>query len=350
MATATTRAIGWSMPKLCRPHWTDCRRASLPPDRLLELLFDEVEELQQTIDERDTTIAQLTALMERQGNALERAVSIAEDRGDRSSSDQVQALSATSDRALRLLEDAMDRLSGNEHSIQQLSQLVERGVATSEQFDAQLQRHQDHIEEKQAVIEQQGRMIDRLFSLSDKVLGIAGLSSRRDGLLRRFFNRSRGGQMTSTDDLIKAYERRLSELEARLATMESQTGLAPMPAATPRAAGRSKITGLSLGVDVGGTFTDLLLLDERKQRTFTAKVPSTPEDSSRGVLNGIEKICAEAGIDPADIGGVMHGTTVATNTVLTGSGAKVGLVTSKGYRETLQIARSLCARRRSAAG
>ena len=146
--------------------------------------------------------------------------------------------------------------------------------------------------------------------------------------------------MTSTDDLIKAYERRLSELEARLATMESQTGLAPMPAATPRAAGRSKITGLSLGVDVGGTFTDLLLLDERKQRTFTAKVPSTPEDSSRGVLNGIEKICAEAGIDPADIGGVMHGTTVATNTVLTGSGAKVGLVTSKGYRETLQIARS----------
>ncbi len=146
--------------------------------------------------------------------------------------------------------------------------------------------------------------------------------------------------MTSTDDLIKAYERRLSELEARLATMESQTGLTPMPAATPRAAGRSKITGLSLGVDVGGTFTDLLLLDERKQRTFTAKVPSTPEDSSRGVLNGIEKICAKAGIDPADIGGVMHGTTVATNTVLTGSGAKVGLVTSKGYRETLQIARS----------
>lgn len=168
--------------------------ASLPPDRLLELLFDEVEELQQTIDERDTTIAQLTALMERQGNALERAVSIAEDRSDRSSSDQVQALSATSDRALQLLEDAMDRLSGNEHSIQQLSQLVERGVATSEQFDAQLQRHQDHIEEKQAVIEQQGRMIDRLFSLSDKVLGIAGLSSRRDGLLRRFFNRSGEGK------------------------------------------------------------------------------------------------------------------------------------------------------------
>ena len=105
-------------------------------------------------------------------------------------------------------------------------------------------------------------------------------------------------------------------------------------------AGRSRVDGLSLGVDVGGTFTDLLLLDEKNQRTYTAKVSSTPDDSLRGVLSGIAKICAEAGIDPADIGGVMHGTTVATNTVLTGSGAKVGLVTSKGYRDKLQIARS----------
>ncbi|MFN6978448.1 MAG: hydantoinase/oxoprolinase family protein, partial [Gemmobacter sp.] len=71
-----------------------------------------------------------------------------------------------------------------------------------------------------------------------------------------------------------------------------------------------------------------------------AKVPSTPEDSSIGVLNGIEKICREAAIRPSDIGEVMHGTTVATNTVLTGSGARVGLVTTKGYRDTLQIARS----------
>jgi hypothetical protein len=62
--------------------------------------------------------------------------------------------------------------------------------------------------------------------------------------------------------------------------------------------------------------------------------------SSIGVLNGIEKICREAGIDPTDINFVMHGTTVATNTVLTGSGALVGLVTTKGYRDTLQIARS----------
>ncbi|MEM9552484.1 MAG: hydantoinase/oxoprolinase family protein, partial [Pseudomonadota bacterium] len=99
-------------------------------------------------------------------------------------------------------------------------------------------------------------------------------------------------------------------------------------------------TGLRLGVDVGGTFTDLLLLDERNGHTFTAKVPSTPADSSIGVLNGIEKICRTAGIQPADITEVLHGTTVATNTVLTSSGALVGLVTTKGYRDTLQIARS----------
>lgn len=95
-----------------------------------------------------------------------------------------------------------------------------------------------------------------------------------------------------------------------------------------------------LGVDVGGTFTDLLLIEEETGQLYSAKVPSTPHDSSVGVLNGIRKICAEAAIDPSGIEHVMHGTTVATNTVLTSRGAKVGLVTTKGYRQTLQIARS----------
>ncbi len=95
-----------------------------------------------------------------------------------------------------------------------------------------------------------------------------------------------------------------------------------------------------LGVDVGGTFTDLLLVNEKNGDIFTAKVPSTPADSSIGVLNGIDKVCASAGIDPQVISHVMHGTTVATNTVLTGTGAKVGLVTTKGYKQVLQIARS----------
>lgn len=99
-------------------------------------------------------------------------------------------------------------------------------------------------------------------------------------------------------------------------------------------------TGLRLGVDVGGTFTDLLLIDEAAGRIHAAKVPSTPDDSSIGVLNGIERLCEQTGIDPTDITEIMHGTTVATNTVLTRAGAKVGLVTTRGYRDTLQIARS----------
>ena len=95
-----------------------------------------------------------------------------------------------------------------------------------------------------------------------------------------------------------------------------------------------------LGVDVGGTFTDLLLIEEGTGRTHSAKVPSTPKDSSVGVLRGIAKLCEQTGIAPAQIHYVMHGTTVATNAVLTSSGARVGLVTTKGYRQVLQIARS----------
>ncbi len=95
-----------------------------------------------------------------------------------------------------------------------------------------------------------------------------------------------------------------------------------------------------LGVDVGGTFTDLLLIDESSGATYRAKVPSTPEDSSIGVLNGIERVCRDADVDPGKISHVMHGTTVATNAILQGTGARVGLITTEGYKQILQIARS----------
>lgn len=95
-----------------------------------------------------------------------------------------------------------------------------------------------------------------------------------------------------------------------------------------------------LGVDVGGTFTDLLLIDESNGETFTAKVPSTPHDPSIAVLNGIEKICQTSGVAPSRIHSVMHGTTVATNAILTRRGARVGLVTTRGYKQVLHIARS----------
>ncbi|HEX5461536.1 MAG TPA: hydantoinase/oxoprolinase family protein [Steroidobacteraceae bacterium] len=95
-----------------------------------------------------------------------------------------------------------------------------------------------------------------------------------------------------------------------------------------------------LGVDVGGTFTDLLLVNEANGQSWSAKVPSTPADQSIGVLSGLARVCERAGIRPDEIERVMHGTTVATNTVLTGTGARCGLVTTKGYRQVLQIARS----------
>ena len=95
-----------------------------------------------------------------------------------------------------------------------------------------------------------------------------------------------------------------------------------------------------LGVDVGGTFTDILLIDEESGATYRAKTASTPEDQSVGVLRGIERVCARAGVPVAEIGEVFHGTTVATNAILEGKGARVGLVTTDGFRQVLQIARS----------
>src|SRR4051795_11935555 len=95
-----------------------------------------------------------------------------------------------------------------------------------------------------------------------------------------------------------------------------------------------------LGVDVGGTFTDVLLVEEGSGRTWRAKTASTPADQSVGVLAGIGQACAEAGIDLSEVASVLHGTTVATNAILEGKGATVGLVTTKGFRQVLQIARS----------
>jgi N-methylhydantoinase A len=95
-----------------------------------------------------------------------------------------------------------------------------------------------------------------------------------------------------------------------------------------------------LGVDVGGTFTDLLLLNQGTGEFWRNKTPSTPHDSSAGILNGVTAICEKAGISPADVEFFLHGTTVATNAVLEGKGARVGLITTTGYRQVMQIARS----------
>ncbi len=97
---------------------------------------------------------------------------------------------------------------------------------------------------------------------------------------------------------------------------------------------------MRLGIDVGGTFTDLLLSDDRNNRVFQAKTPSTPDDQSVGILKGIELICETAGIDPAEVSMILHGTTVATNAVLESKGARVGLLLTRGFEYTLHLAKS----------
>lgn len=99
--------------------------------------------------------------------------------------------------------------------------------------------------------------------------------------------------------------------------------------------------GYRLGVDVGGTFTDLLLIDEASGNTFRDKVPSTPDDPSQAVINGARGLCERENIGAADIDLFLHGTTVATNAVLEKKIAKVGLIVTEGYRHIMQIARSL---------
>ncbi len=96
-----------------------------------------------------------------------------------------------------------------------------------------------------------------------------------------------------------------------------------------------------LGVDVGGTFTDLLIIDEASGRTYRDKVPSTPHDPSEAVIAGARQLCERAGITPGELALFMHGTTVATNAVLEQKIARVGLIVTDGYRHVLQIARSL---------
>ena len=97
-------------------------------------------------------------------------------------------------------------------------------------------------------------------------------------------------------------------------------------------------TRLRVGVDIGGTFTDLLVLQEDGS-IVRKKILSTPDDYSRGVLQALREVLAEQGLDGADIEGFIHGTTVATNAVLESSGPPVGLLTTRGFRDVLEIGR-----------
>ncbi|MBT5107667.1 MAG: hydantoinase/oxoprolinase family protein [Rhodospirillaceae bacterium] len=94
-----------------------------------------------------------------------------------------------------------------------------------------------------------------------------------------------------------------------------------------------------LSIDVGGTFTDVVLLDEATGAVRFAKVSSTPADPSTGSLNAAETILASHGATPESVSDLIHATTVATNAVLEGAGACTGLITTRGFRDTLEMRR-----------
>ena len=96
-----------------------------------------------------------------------------------------------------------------------------------------------------------------------------------------------------------------------------------------------------LGIDVGGTFTDAILINEDTGETRIAKVPSTPRDPSIGFLAAVERILREAGIGAADVGYLVHGTTVATNAIIEGKLAPSGFITTEGFRDMLEIQRQI---------
>ena len=94
-----------------------------------------------------------------------------------------------------------------------------------------------------------------------------------------------------------------------------------------------------LGVDVGGTFTDLIYVDDETGTVLVHKLPTTPADPSQGTVAGIRELTDTAGASPDSLDQVFHGTTIATNIVIEHNGATVGMITTEGYRDILHIAR-----------
>ena len=94
-----------------------------------------------------------------------------------------------------------------------------------------------------------------------------------------------------------------------------------------------------IGVDVGGTFTDIILADTEKRKLAIHKLPTTAPDPSEGVLSGILGLCSREGVLPEQVDYLFHGTTVATNAMLEHKGARTGMITTEGYRDIIHIGR-----------
>src|SRR6476646_2641451 len=93
-----------------------------------------------------------------------------------------------------------------------------------------------------------------------------------------------------------------------------------------------------VGIDIGGTFSDLVVMDE-DGRVLTLKVSSAPDQVIGALADGLSELQRQAGLAPADAIAVVHGTTAATNAILEYAGAKTGLITTRGFRDVLEIRR-----------
>jgi N-methylhydantoinase A len=94
-----------------------------------------------------------------------------------------------------------------------------------------------------------------------------------------------------------------------------------------------------VGIDVGGTFTDLVLHDPARALVRTGKLLTTPDDPSQAIIDGIVRLLGEAGLTTADLHSVIHGTTLVTNTIIERTGATVGLLTTEGFRDSIEVGR-----------
>ena len=96
-----------------------------------------------------------------------------------------------------------------------------------------------------------------------------------------------------------------------------------------------------LGVDVGGTFTALVLHDPRRDLVCTGKLLTTPDDPSEAIVAGVVRLIAESGLQPADLHSIVNGTTLVTNAVIERTGAAVGLITTRGFRDVIEVGKEI---------
>ena len=94
-----------------------------------------------------------------------------------------------------------------------------------------------------------------------------------------------------------------------------------------------------LGVDVGGTFTDLVLFDETTQELSVHKLPNTPDDRAQSIVTGVSDLLSEHDVAPEELAYFAQGSTVAINTMLEGKTARVGVITTQGFRDLLELRR-----------